>query len=127
MTDCEADPFLSSLKRKLQDILRWDTEIQLKIEYEEDLGADVEASTNFETTTSTIARLTASVDHYKKPAVALTGSTSRRCSSTARSSIRLPKLQLPSFTGLYTEWSSFRDLFNAAVDSNTQLSYSHTT
>ena len=36
--------------------------------------------------------------------------------------MRLPKLQLPSFTGMYTEWTSFIDLFKASVDDNNQLS-----
>ena len=113
--------------KKLRDIHRWDTEIQLEIADEADLDADMEASTNSEITASTtIARLTALVDNYKKQAAALTGSTSRRSSSptAARSSVRLPKLQLPSFTASYTEWTSFCDLFNATVESNTKLSES---
>ena len=123
---CEAEALLASLKGKLLDIHRWDTEIQLEIEDEAELDADMEASTDFEITASTtIARLTALVDNYKKQtqAAVLTGSTTRRSSSptAVRSSIRLPKLQLPSFSGSYTEWTSFRDLFNASVDSNAQL------
>ena len=38
--------------------------------------------------------------------------------------MRLPKLQLPSFTELHTEWMSFFDLFRASVDGNNQLSNS---
>ena len=36
--------------------------------------------------------------------------------------MRLPQLQLPRFTGLYTEWMSFIDQFKASVDVNNQLS-----
>ena len=50
--------------------------------------------------------------------------TLRRTSSprSAGGKLRLPKLNLPTFSGSYTEWMSFFDLFNAAVNSNTQLS-----
>ena len=49
--------------------------------------------------------------------------TSRRSSSprSAGGKLCLPKLNLPTFSGSYTEWMSFFDLFNAAVNSNTQL------
>ncbi len=36
----------------------------------------------------------------------------------------LPKLALPTFTGSYTDWMSFADLFHAAVDSNQSLTKS---
>ena len=36
-------------------------------------------------------------------------------------SIKLPKIELPSFSGNYTEWTSFYDLFNASVHSNSSL------
>ena len=42
--------------------------------------------------------------------------------SASSSKLRLPKLKIPSFTGLYTEWISFLDLFRASVDGNNQLS-----
>ena len=35
---------------------------------------------------------------------------------------RLPKLELPKFSGKVTEWSSFWDLYNTAVHSNTSVS-----
>ena len=36
--------------------------------------------------------------------------------------MRLPKLQMPTFTGAYTDWVSFNDLFQAAVSSSSLLS-----
>ena len=36
-------------------------------------------------------------------------------------SIKLPTIELPSFSGKYTEWTSFYDLFNASVHSNNSL------
>ena len=117
---CEAEALLSSLKSKVQDIHRWDTEIQLGIDDENELDTDVQAATNFEMDSSiTIARLTALIDNYKRQPL-----PSRRSSSPTvpGSRLRLPKLELPSFSGSYTDWTSFQDLFNAAVDSNAQLS-----
>ncbi|KYQ59009.1 hypothetical protein ALC60_01980 [Trachymyrmex zeteki] len=54
-------------------------------------------------------------------------SASSISSSNARDSdrgthIRLPKLNLPTFTGKYDEWLPFYDTFNAAIHSNTSLS-----
>jgi hypothetical protein len=36
--------------------------------------------------------------------------------------IRLPVIQLPSFDGKYENWTSFKDMFTATVDSNASLS-----
>ena len=40
--------------------------------------------------------------------------------------MNLPKPQLPSFTGSYTEWTSFIDPFRASVGSKTQVTKSET-
>ncbi|XP_067204524.1 uncharacterized protein [Linepithema humile] len=37
-------------------------------------------------------------------------------------SILLPRIELPKFSGVYTEWSNFRDLFESLVASNESLS-----
>lgn len=41
--------------------------------------------------------------------------------STAMSSIRLPKIELPSFDGNYLEWTKFKDLFTSMVHNNTEI------
>ena len=41
--------------------------------------------------------------------------------SGSSSRIKLPELKLPTFSGLYTQWTAFIDLFNASVDSNSSL------
>lgn len=38
-----------------------------------------------------------------------------------RAGQRLPTINLPQFSGLYTEWSHFKDLFTALVHANTNL------
>ena len=42
--------------------------------------------------------------------------------ASGTSSIRLPKIDLPSFSGVYSDWTSFVDMFKASVSSNTKLS-----
>ena len=44
--------------------------------------------------------------------------------SASTNKMRLPKLQLPSFTVLYSEWMSIIDLPKASVDGNNQLNNS---
>lgn len=38
---------------------------------------------------------------------------------------QIPRLNVPNFSGLYEDWISFRDLFNAAVHSNNQIQPVH--
>ena len=38
--------------------------------------------------------------------------------------LKLPKISLPTFSGSYTDWMSFIDLFNGSVDSNSRLNNS---
>src|SRR5277367_1523036 len=40
---------------------------------------------------------------------------------SSSASVQLPKISLPTFTGKYTEWSSFCDLFNAMVHHRSNL------
>ncbi|XP_026746838.1 uncharacterized protein LOC113508077, partial [Trichoplusia ni] len=40
---------------------------------------------------------------------------------SSNSSVRLPKITIPSFSGKYSEWTSFRDLFISLVHSNQSL------
>ena len=44
-----------------------------------------------------------------------------RNSERNTASIKLPKIEFPNFSGKYTEWTSFFDLFNASVHSNNSL------
>lgn len=36
--------------------------------------------------------------------------------------VKLPKLELPTFSGSYTDWTNFKDLFQSLVVDNTSLS-----
>ena len=117
----EAEGLLATLQNKSQIVNRYDAEIELLIEDENDLAIEVEANTVFdEKSIIAIARCEDLIANYKKSPII--SSSEAHTSSTSK--LRLPKLQLPSFTGLYTEWMSFIDLFRASVDNNSQLSAS---
>ncbi|KYN02977.1 hypothetical protein ALC62_06182 [Cyphomyrmex costatus] len=48
--------------------------------------------------------------------------SSLRGASESFSHVRLPKLNLPNFSGKYDEWFPFRDIFNSVIHSNGTLS-----
>ena len=124
---CEAEAVLSNMKTKATDIHCWYLEIQLETEDDAKFNAEVDNATEFDIHCGiAIARLTALIENYKKRLELSDPTTSRRSFSprSAGGKLRSPKLNLPTFSGSYTEWMSFFDLFNAAVNSNTQLSVS---
>lgn len=43
-------------------------------------------------------------------------------SSTYEGNLKLPQIQLPAFSGIYEDWTSFRDLFTSLVHNNSTLS-----
>jgi len=49
-------------------------------------------------------------------------SSSSACESDSSMHIRLPKLNLPTFSGKYDEWFPFFNIFNLVIHSNTSLS-----
>ena len=54
-----------------------------------------------------------------------TGASSHALNSNAnRNNTRLPKLNLPTFCGNFKNWTSFIDLFNSSVESNSTLTNS---
>lgn len=50
-----------------------------------------------------------------------TGTKGQSASEHQCSSLRLPKITIPTFSGKYDEWITFRDLFKSLVHSNTSL------
>ena len=108
-------------------IHKFNAEIDLLIEDEGDLANELEQQTEFHVSASVIfARLSALIENYKNrgrpPRAFSTDPSPSRSALSSR--LKLPKLQLPTFTGSYTDWMSFFDLFKASVDSNTHLSNS---
>ena len=121
-----AEALLSNLKTKIQVIYSYDAQIELLVEDEAELDTEMITSTDFHHLADVaVARLSALIDNYKKlSVVTLVASTASTSSTPPTSKLRLPKLQLPTFTGSYTDWMSFIDLFRDSVDENTQLTNS---
>ena len=89
------------------------------------MSSEIDSSAIFEEKASiAIIRLDSLINTYKQKALSQRTSTSGVTSGTATSKMKLPKLQLASFTGCYTEWTSFIDHFRASADSNMQLTKS---
>ena len=115
------------LEDNIQVIHPYDIEIELPLDDDDQLSQDIELSTKFHYNASvTVARLSTLIDSYKRASEATENSprTSTIDGSRNSSKLKLPKLQLLSFTGSYTDWMSFADLFRASVDSNNHLSNS---
>ena len=123
----QGEASLKTLQDRIAMIHKFDAEIELLIDGD-DLANELEQQTEFHVSASvTIARLSALIENYKKerdrpPREFSTDSSPS--SSVTSSRLKLPKLQLPTFTGSYTDWMGFFDLFKASVDSNTHLSNS---
>ena len=120
-----------ALLKTLQDriaMIKFDAEIELLIEDEDDLANELAQQTEFHVSASvTIAGLSALIENYKNECDRLPrgfSTVSSPSSSATSSRMKLRELQLPAFTGSYTDWMSFFDLFKASVDSNTHLSNS---
>ena len=90
---CEAEVLLTNSNRTMLDNFRRDTEIQLEIEDEAEFEADTQTSITFDVSSgTTIGRLTALFENYKKRTAAV---------------VLLHQVQVvsnyPSFSGSYTE------------------------
>ena len=85
---------------------------------EQEVSSDYEARLNIAS-----ARLGALIDKTKLQLNAgLTAAASTSSSLSTARPMRLPKLQMPTFTGAHNNWVSFSDLFQAAVGSSSLLS-----
>ena len=85
----------------------------------------METTTDFDHNASiTVARLSALISNYHKSSESLSNPPRYESYGGTTSKLRLPKLELPTFTGCYTDWMSFIDLFKASIDSNSQLTNS---
>lgn len=62
------------------------------------------------------------VDAKRSPTGDALSSSSVRNTEAVAESYRLPTISLPKFSGNYTEWTSFRDLFTTLIHNNAALS-----
>ena len=103
---CEAEALLAILRNRWNLVPRYDAEIELLIDNEDELSSEIDSSATFDEKASiAIARLESLNNTYtnKQKSLSRRTSTSVVTSGITTSKMKLPKLQLPKFTGSYTE------------------------
>ena len=96
---CEGEALLAMLQNKSLVVNRWDAEIALLIENEDELAAEMDGANEFEHKVSiTIARLEGLLNNYKQQVNHQPRNSNEATNSVGSSSkLKLPKLQLPTF------------------------------
>ncbi|KAL0818485.1 hypothetical protein ABMA28_008940 [Loxostege sticticalis] len=61
------------------------------------------------------------LETFEKPEKVVSNVLNPNSSQTQSPNIQLPRIVIPTFTGQYSEWTTFRDLFVSLVHSNSQL------
>ena len=112
-----------NLSRKQTFLNDLNLQIQSKFDNEEVLETDILQSEEFD---DTLVQQLDQIDRFIKsitPAVRGTTSTSSTItrSTPPLTTAKLPKLDLPTFSGDYLSWTSFFDLFTGAVHNNGTL------
>ena len=98
------------MKLKAINIHCWKLEIQLETEIDAKFDGEVDNATEFDIRSAiAIPRSTALIEKYKERLESSDPTTLRRSSllRSARGKLSSPKLNLPTFSRLYTEWMSF--------------------
>ena len=95
------------------------------IDDEDEFSTEIDSSTTFDEKASiAIVHLESLIITYEQKASSRKSSIFEVTSGTTTIKMKLSKLQLLSFTGSYTEWTSFIDLHKASVYPNAQLTKS---
>ena len=111
-----------NLSRKQAFLNDLNSQIQAKFDNEDALEADIMQSEEYD---DKLMQQLDQIDRFiKANTMPATSSTSTFLPPPVRSTTattKLPKLDLPTFTGDYLTWTSFIDLFRGAVHNNTAL------
>ena len=103
-------PFLANFKNRWNLVLRYDAELGLLIDDEDELSSENDSSAiSDETASIALACLESLINTYEQKASSRRTSTSDVTSVTTTSKMKLPKLQLARCTGSYTELTSLLD------------------
>ncbi|MEE4247410.1 MAG: DUF1759 domain-containing protein [Kangiellaceae bacterium] len=128
----EAESLLQALQQKKASLLKADAALAAQIK-EEELDSELEATMQYELDLGkTIAAITRRLKAQtmassgQKPASAAAGDklpfpTSVFDSARKFLPVKLPKLQLPTFDGDRTQWTSFWDRFCSSIHENCEL------
>ena len=99
---CKAEALLANLKNRWNLVPRYNAEIELLINNEDELSSEIDSSATFDEKSSiAIARLESLNNTYEQKALSHRTSTSVVTSGITTSKMKLPRLQLSKFTGSY--------------------------
>ena len=115
----------TKLLSKLEDLKAKNSAIEMLIDNADELDADMAECDDHESKLLLVVqniddKLAAKDAHDNR--LAQTTPRTNLANNASANALKLPKFELPSFSGEYSSWTSFYDLFNSSVDSSTQLS-----
>ena len=110
--------FKNILEEKLNNVMKLSEEIQADLEEEDEFTADFEKYTDIEVSIRhDIAHLNQFIAEKQSKK-----SCSKKTEKSKSSHLKLPKFELKKYNGDPANWRSFIESFEAAIDSNPQLS-----
>ena len=116
------------MEKRLSEIQALDSQIHASLQIDE-IEAAITSSADLNDqifiNIDTIKRFLHNFNQTAESTGVSTSASSHTMNSNAnRNNTRLPKLNLPTFSGNYKNWTSFFDLFTSSVDSNSTLTNS---
>lgn len=82
---------------------------------------DLDERTKFEDTYYTIITLGRQANSLGRPSTSPIAPLATDITAHTNSLLKLPNIDLPTFNGEYEQWITFRDTFEAIIDTNTNL------
>jgi hypothetical protein len=94
---------------------------------EEEIDGEIEESENIKAEVQTLilrinSKLCLNIEGSLPSTLSAPGSSSSATARANSKQIRLPRLEVPKFSGKVYKWQEFWDRFSSAIDRNTQLS-----
>ena len=112
-----------SLREKLDTVSKLDDEIFELIENEVDLVSKIDTADAYKQNIyDTLVKVDEQINATTDSSAASPCTPSSTPAATAGHATRLPKLQLPTFNGDITKWTSFWDAYVASIHKNVTLS-----
>jgi hypothetical protein len=115
---CQLESRIPHLENAFKEFEQYQDEIE-QFEFEEDDNTREEVEIQYHNTVAKIKNLTSKV---KSPSASNShNSSGGNNQSTPELAVKLPALNLPQFSGSYTEWLPFYDTFNSLINNNANL------
>jgi hypothetical protein len=115
---CQLESRIPHLENAFKEFEQYQDEIE-QFEFEEDDNTREEVEIQYHNTVAKIKNLTSKV---KSPSASNSHNNSGgNNQSSPELAVKLPALNLPQFSGSYTEWLPFYDTFNSLINNNANL------